>query len=121
MSKVITEANTELGKRSIEVDYDFGSTLEEAIDLFGEAVVFANFQRQATVGLQAFIRGRASAVKDGAFVNSDDQILSAVAEWKPSDGTVRRMSKEDKLEKLLAGMDPDERMEFLSQFLDSGE
>lgn len=77
--------------RSFDVEYDFGSTLAEAVTLFGEEVVFSNFKRQGVISLQAIVR---TGLKGEA---SEEEITRRVAAWKP--GVVSRSSK-SKAEKI---------------------
>ena len=64
------------GKPTV-VDYNFGNNLEEAVELFGESVIFEKFRAQSVVNLQSFIRTQQNAEK------SDADIKKSVADWRP--------------------------------------
>ncbi len=119
MEVTATAKTEEVGNREITVDYDFGANLSEAVEKYGEAVIFSNYVRQAKVGLQSIIRSNAAQLneaKDG-FAKSEDEVIAALASWSPSDGTVNRVSKGDKLDKLLGGMSDEERAELLAKYV----
>ena len=118
MSKVSFKANTTAGERTVECEFDFGSTLQEAVDKFGEAAVFANFNRQAKVGIQAYGRSLAGQLTEaGEFAKTDEEVVQALSAWMPSDGTVQRVDKSAKLAKILETMSDEERAEFLEQYM----
>jgi hypothetical protein len=68
--------------RSITVEYDFGSSLEEAIELFGEEVVFSNAKANMVIGLQGRIRALMKKNKEGD-VRSEEEIIALASAWKP--------------------------------------
>lgn len=87
------------------VEYNFGDTLEEAVELFGADVVFSRFKGAAVVDLQAMIRRLQKAGK------TDKEIQEHCAQWKPSVGRASgpRKTKEERLAELLSQMSPEER------------
>ncbi|MHA1970735.1 MAG: hypothetical protein ACTSXE_02690 [Candidatus Thorarchaeota archaeon] len=117
--EVVTTAKSELGDRTVTVEYDFGGSLDEAVEKFGAEVVFSNFVRQAKVGLQAIVRSNAKQLNEAGteYAKSDDEVIAALASWSPSDGTVNRVSKSDKLDKILGTMGEEERAEFLAKYM----
>jgi hypothetical protein len=76
MSTITTKAPKK-DNRTISVDYDFGASLQDAVNRFGEAVVFSFFEDNATIALQQRIRAWMEADL------SDADINAKVAEWKP--------------------------------------
>jgi hypothetical protein len=54
--------------------YDFGSNLQEAVEKFGEQVVYDNFLDKVVISGQAIIRRAAQAGKD---------VQAALDAWKP--------------------------------------
>ena len=90
--------------RKIDIEFDFGGSSARAVELFGEDAVYNGFVRGAKVALQGFVRAKLSDPELG-----DEEILVAVSEWKPGARATRATSKTSKLEKLLAGMDADEK------------
>lgn len=62
--------------REMEVEYDFGSNLQEASAKFGEDVVYGKFLDSAIIALQAAVRTALDANKTEA------EVLEKVAKWK---------------------------------------
>jgi hypothetical protein len=54
--------------------YKFGANLAEAVELFGEEVVFTNFRAQAKIRLQALMR---------SWILKGQDLGKLSAEWKP--------------------------------------
>lgn len=106
------EKGSPTGHRKMEVTFDFGSDIENAIEKFGEDVVFAAFVASASIDAQNFIRQKLEALtKDaegkevaGSYANTDEAILGEFASWKPGIKTRERVSPLDKIKKMLAGM-----------------
>jgi hypothetical protein len=98
---ITTKAGKDAESRTLAVSFDFGDTLEAAIEKFGSDAVFAGFKADAKVGLQALVRARLNATEDDSEAPkfTDEEIVAAVAEFKP--GTKNRQSA-DPLAKLLA-------------------
>lgn len=72
------------GGRVLEVDYPFGETVAEMLDLFGEEVVKNNALAKMKIALQDLCR----PLMKGEAQLPDADILAKVAEWKP--GVSRR-------------------------------
>lgn len=96
--------------REIVVDYNFGATLEEAIELFGTDVVFSSFVADCKVGLQAFVRARLGKTDEEYM--TDEQILAEVEGWKPGQ---RKQAADPmaKLQALLSKLSPEQRAALL--------
>ena len=118
MSKVVTSAGKASDSRKLEVEFDFGENLTDAIERFGEDVVFANYKRQASVGLQALIRSHLKQTTEvGEFAKTDEEIIAAIQSWTPSDGTVQRVDPSAKLEALLGKISEEDRVALLEKYL----
>lgn len=63
--------------KAAAVAYDFGATLEEAIEKFGADVVFTSFKRTAVITGQAAIRRMLEGGK------GEEEIVAAMGDWKP--------------------------------------
>jgi hypothetical protein len=59
-----------LGDRKVNINYDFGATIEEAIAKFGKEVVFSNFKGNAVVTIQSGMRGLAIKGKSDAEIQA---------------------------------------------------
>lgn len=96
--------------REITVEYDFGASLAEAVEKFGEDIVFSGFVADAKVGLQAIVRARLGKIDDEYM--SDEEILAEAAQWKPG---VRKQAADPmaKLQALLSKLSPEQRAAIL--------
>lgn len=76
---IVVEASKKIGDedRAVEVTYNFGENVQDAIAKFGEEVVHSNFIRAAKITLQAIMRRGLEANKN------EEEIASIVANWKP--------------------------------------
>lgn len=109
MAEEVISTNEPKSGRSLDVAYDFGSNLDEAVERFGAEVVFTNFKRQGVISLQGIVRnGLKGDVKD-------EEILNRVDSWKP--GVVQRSgkSKTEKITDLFGKMDDDAKLALLQQ------
>ncbi len=114
MTAIVVEAKIPSTEQEVSVEYDFGDTVEEAIQIFGADVVFSNFKSACTVTLQGFMRGQMKVDKEGN-AKSDEEIAAAVAGWTPGQRASRSKSKGEKLKELLAGMDESQIAELLAE------
>ena len=106
-AKVKDEAGNVTGEVEATINYDFGETLQESIDLFGEEVVFTNFKQSAIIACQSRMRAAMIGGKDTAG-KTGDELQAAIAEWKPGVKSMSRKSPVDKLKALLEGKSPEE-------------
>lgn len=107
--------------REVSVKYNFGRNLAEAVQLFGEDVVFNRFESAATIDLQALMRrhmvdqtNKKGEVSSPA--KSDDEIRKLVANWRPGIKQIQRKSAKDKVKDLLSSMSPEERAALLQSY-----
>lgn len=105
--------------RELVTEYNFGDSLQEAVDLFGEDAVLAGFKSDARVGLQAKVRGMLKATEEDseAAKYTDEQILEAVKEWKPGTKTRAASDPLAKLQALLEKISPEQRAALLEKAL----
>jgi len=109
MSQIEIKAKKVIGdeEKNAVVYYDFGDTLEEALDKFDEKVIFTNFRASVKITAQSVMRRYLEAGK------SSDEIAELMKNWKPGVALERRsdpiaafrakfasMSKEDKVKAL---------------------
>ncbi len=94
---------------SVEVEYNFGANLGEAVELFGEDVVFNNAIGSLKVALQGFLRSQIDQKK------TDEEITAAASTWKPG---VRKQGKspQQKLIEQLNAMSPEDRAALLKEY-----
>ena len=99
---------------SATVEYDFGSNLPEAVELFGEDVVFKRFKAAAVVDLQGVIRRNLK----GDNPKTEEEIQEAVSEWKPGVQKARK-SKQEKALDILGEMSQEEKDAFLAELMEA--
>lgn len=113
ISFITSNGNNE-ESRKLEAKFDFGTDINDAIEKFGGDVVFDNFVAAAKVDVQSMIRRKMNSKvvlthDDGTKSErdyTDEEILVAVAEWKPSKKGVRQSADPlAKAEKLLGSLD----------------
>lgn len=96
--------------KSYTANYDFGDGLQDAVNRFGEEVVFTNFRKAARISLQALVR---TSLKAGL---AEDKIAEKVASWKP--GVSTRGPGKSKIEKvtdLFSSLSPEAKAEFIAK------
>ncbi len=75
--------------KSATVEFNFGESLEEAVELFGAEVVFSSFKKAQVVSLQSAMRKKLEAGVEADLVS---EALFSPAEgvaWKPGVARVR--------------------------------
>lgn len=99
---------------SIIVEYNFGDNLADAVEKFGEDVVFARFVSAARVDLQGYVRGLMRKTnEEGDFEHSDDVIVQKAGEWRPSMRKPGKSAKEKTLD-LIDKLSDEEREELMA-------
>jgi len=100
-----TAESKEEGARSLELGYDFGDTLDQASEKFGDDVVMDNYKKSARISVQTRIRDLMKAGK------TDDEIREYVEkEWVPGLKTARvQVSTAEKLLKAFSKMPAEEQ------------
>ena len=101
------------GDEEISVAYNFGENTAEAVELFGDDVIFTNFRGSSIVTLQENLR----RWKESGL--SPEAIQAKADEWKP--GVVTRTpgaSFKNKVAEKFAGMNAEEQEAFMSMLMD---
>lgn len=93
--------------RVVSATYDFGSSLAEAVEKFGEQVVYGVFLDQAVIRLQALLR---RCITDEV---KDAEIAKKVSDWKMTVGGRERRSASEKVQDLLGKMSPEQKAELI--------
>lgn len=95
-------AQTADGAVQIKFEYEFGETLKDAVELFGEKVVHSYVVRSLTIAAQGAARGMMKSGK------SKEEILKAMESWKPGEPRQTK-SPEEKIRSLVDKMSPEDR------------
>jgi len=94
-------------EKSAAIAYDFGNTLGESVEKFGEDVVFTNFKRTAVITAQAAIRRMLEGGK------SEEEIAAAMGNWKPGVALERTVDPVASLVGKWDSYSPEEQAEIL--------
>jgi len=89
--------------------YDVGSNLQDALQKWGEDVVFYNF----VIGAKTSKRNKLFSLTHGKEPKSAEEALLALEDWVPSVGQVKGKDKADKAMELFNSMTDEERQAFL--------
>ena len=106
MAKVKVEASLPKEDKSAVIEYDFGENVDEAVEKFGEEIVFAHFKGSAVIALQGRMRSLLKAGKN---------VVEELKEWKPGIRTPGK-SKVEKADELLAGLSEEEKAALLAKY-----
>ena len=110
--------NNEIGERTLEVEFDYGETLDDKIDLFGESVCNSKLDQKIRIDVQAYLRGKLSAAEeDGSPKFTDEQIIESLKSWKLGEVSRVKKSKGDKALDLWNDADPDEQKDMLQKIV----
>lgn len=120
MTKVT--ANLPALNHSVSIDYNFGESATDAIELFGDDVVLSLFRQAAVVNLQSVLR-RYAVYKDedgNSITRTSEEVADedTVANWKPGVSTRSAKSPTDKAMDLIGKMSDAERLELLASLSD---
>lgn len=99
--------------RELTVEYELGSNLEEAIELFGADAVYNGFVADARVAIQAIVRAGMKPDKDGKTL-TDEEIRAKVAEYKVGSNNRVKVDPMEKVKALLGKMTPEQRAALLA-------
>lgn len=117
-TKVTAQQSAAENSRTISVEYDFGGTLDGAVEKFGEETVYNNYVAQGKINLQAYLR-RLMTPKEGEEPLSDEAIQAKVDEWQPGSKVVQRKTPAEKISAILSGMTAEQKQALLSQLTKS--
>jgi hypothetical protein len=117
MSLTKVETNAPKTDRSLEVEYDFGDTVAEAMAKFGESVVFSNYKQNVVIALQSLVRRELEKKEDKRV--SDDSIITKVAAWIPGVAAIRTGDKKQKALEVFMSLSTEEKLEFIKKLRES--
>jgi len=100
-------------EHQVTVEYEFGTNLEGALELFEEEVVFELFKRAAVTDLQNFIRRQMFNDDDVAVPSEIVQDL--VNEWEPGTAHRRAVAKVAKLTEQATALSTEDREALIAQ------
>jgi len=111
MGEIVITAKKKMGdeERECSISYDFGDTLADAVEMFGEEVVFSNFKGSAKITAQAAMR---RYIESGL---NADQITDKMSIWKPGVALERAIDPVKALLGRWGKMDQGEKAEVLRQ------
>jgi len=95
---------------SSTVSYDFGDSLQEAVEKFGADTIFKKFKSHAIQDLKGIVRRMLEA---GTF--TQENIDEVVKHWKPGEKKIRMKSAKDSLLQKLLSMSPSDREAYLKE------
>jgi len=99
-------------KETYTVEVNIGDSLEDAINIFGEAAVYKTYRDGAVQKINTFVRNKLRGGKPL------DQIQTELTtKWRPIGGTRFRKSSVENLLNTL-GLDEEEKKELLQKYID---
>jgi hypothetical protein len=114
MSEVKVGTTSVKMNRELEVTFDFGDTLDEAVAKFGADVVYSNFKKSAVIALQAVVRRELDKKEEA---KSNEEITAKVATWKPGVARVSTVDAKETILKKVGKMSKAERDALIEQLL----
>ena len=108
---VLIEATEKTSGKKVAVTYNFGATLDEAIEKFGAEVVFSGFRRTSVITAQGVMRRLAKAGK------SDAEIQAAITNWKPGVQAERISDPVARLKSMFSSMSAEERQKIMAELM----
>lgn len=105
-NKVVVET------REATVEYNFGDTLTDALELFGEDSVFSAFLSKVKIDAQGAVRRMLENNLDS------DKITEAMSAWKPGEKLERIKDPVGNFKKHLASMSEEERDAMIAELLE---
>lgn len=96
-------------KRTATVEFDFGASLAESVEMYGEDTVHRLFVQKARIAIQDAGRAVLSDTEKG-----EEDVRAAIAEFTFEGGT-RRKSKVDKLVSAVSQLSEEEKRAILAQ------
>ena len=108
---VLIEATEKASGKKLSATYNFGASLAEAIEKFGEDVVFSGFRRTSVITAQGIMRRLAKAGK------SDAEIQAAISGWKPGVAAERVTDPVARLKSMFSSMSAEERQKIMAELM----
>lgn len=99
---------------SVSIDYDFGKTVKDAVEKFGEEVVYSHFLSSSVIALQSRMRASMAPDVEAGKDPDDKKVHAALKSWKLG---IRQpgVSKLEKAKKFVGGMSADEKAALLKE------
>ena len=97
--------------REATIAFDFGGSLEAAVEKFGAEVVYTNFTRSATITAQAAIR---RMLEDG---KSQAEIEAKMAAWAPGVALERTIDPLAAIQAKMKDMTAEEKNAYIEQIM----
>ena len=111
--EVIAKSND--SDRVIKVNYDFGNDLNDMVNKFSEAVVFAGAKKSMVIDLQALIRRKVNPTGKDTKPSTDEEITADVKAWVPGVSTTVRKSAPEKAKEAIEKLSPEEKKSLLAE------
>ena len=108
---VLIEATEKSSSKKLSATSNFGASLAEAIEKFGEDVVFSGFRRTSVITAQGIMRRLAKAGK------SDAEIQAAISGWKPGVAAERISDPVARLKSMFSSMSAEERQKIMAELM----
>ncbi len=105
-------------------EYEFGSNLDEAIELFGKEVVYGYFIGKAKISAAGVLKSAMVTKKDGKKIASGaspDKLQAALDAWKPGIVRTSGESKKDKALEFMAAQIAAGNKDAVKDFLKEAE
>ena len=97
------EITASKGERSVATTYDFGGSVEAAVEMFGAEVVYSGFVRSAVITAQSILR---KGIETGL---TDDEVISKLDGWKPGVSLTRVVDTTAAFLRKFEAMTPEEQ------------
>ena len=107
--EISAKTKDQTAEQAVTVSYEFGANLSDAVQLFGEDVIFNKAIDSLVIDVQAHIR---RLIKKGS---NPTEIAAVLAGWKPGVSTTVRRSAGEKVQDLITRMTPEERIALLKE------
>ena len=108
---VLIEASEKSSSKKLSATYNFGASLAEAIEKFGEDVVFSGFRRTSVITAQGIMRRLAKTGK------TDAEIQAAISGWKPGVAAERISDPVARLKSMFSSMSAEERQKIMAELM----
>lgn len=112
MKNRVVEATVPELDKTISTEVKFPETLDEAVKMWGEDIVFTNMNKSVIIQLQSKVRGMMRATGDKAMTEKD--IIKALATWVPKKGR-ESLTAAEKMQKAIesSGLNKEEILAML--------
>lgn len=125
---LVVSAKLSDNDKVISIEYNFGASLAEMSELFGEEVVYNKAMDAMIIDAQAKLRRHLRASFEGK--NAKGEVIKAIplpkdlqelfADWKPSAGRTERKSAAEKVQTLVGKLTDEERKALIARLKAEG-